>query len=322
MTELFKVNFIYKCKVQSHSHHIRTLKTYSYDNRKSAVLCLLKLTSSPEIASTSFEPVILIHSLPSLSITHTLYGQRYGTFSLLETTQNAHPYLYSGSFKDIFIFSLLSHEKVGTIQNAHDDWVMSLAFNESSQALISCSNDAKIKIWSNTLTASPILTHTLASHINAVNCLLLAQPQNKLISGSSDRTIRVYDAAKEYLLINKVTNKVSWNNSIIQYKTNYIIVNSWGGEISIYEIATLELFRRFDIANGPINCIYQLSPDAIVLGLKFNSSALIVDIESGLIINKIKIDADGNSYETKSLTVVANRLLIGGSNTKLYSLEI
>ena len=319
MSKLFKVNFIYNGKFKSHSHHIRALKTFTYDNRKSAVLCLLTLKSSHEIASTSFEPEILIHSLPSLSIAHTLYGQRYGTFSLIESPQN---YLYSGSFKDIFMFSLLSHEKVGIIPNAHDDWVTSLAYNESSSALISCSNDAKIKIWSNTLTASPILTHTLASHINAVNCLLLAQPQNKLISGSSDRTIRVYDAAKEYLLINKVTNKVSWNNSIIQFKTNYIIVNSWGGEISIYEIATLEILRRFDIANGPINCIYQLSPDAIVLGLKFNSSALIVDIESGLIINKIKIDADGNSYETKSLTVVANRLLIGGSNTKLYSLEI
>ena len=320
MSKLFKVNFIYNGKFKSHSHHIRTLKTFTYDNRKSAVLCLLTLKSSHEIASTSFEPEILIHSLPSLSIAHTLYGQRYGTFSLIESPQN---YLYSGSFKDIFIFSLLSHEKVGIIPNAHDDWVTSLAYNESSSALISCSNDAKIKIWSNTLTSSPVLTHTLSSHISAVNCLLLAQPrQNKLISGSSDRTIRVYDTTKEYLLINKVTNKVSWNNSIIQYKINYIIVNSWGGEISIYEIETLQLFKRFDIANGPINCMCHLSPSAIALGLKFNSSALVVDIESGKVINGITIAADRNSYETKSLTVVEGKLLIGGSNTKLYSLDI
>lgn len=169
MSKLFKVNFIYNGKFKSHSHHIRALKTFTYDNRKSAVLCLLTLKSSHEIASTSFEPEILIHSLPSLSIAHTLYGQRYGTFSLIESPQN---YLYSGSFKDIFIFSLLSHEKVGIIPNAHDDWVTSLAYNESSSALISCSNDAKIKIWSNTLTSSPVLTHTLSSHISAVNCLL------------------------------------------------------------------------------------------------------------------------------------------------------
>lgn len=316
--EPFKINCYYKGIYLSNK--LNKPKLSQHELRTSSVLCIIELFSVNKIASSSFDPSILIHDPITLEVTNILNGQRYGSKILLEIIKDAKSYLISGSYKNVFIYSLQTFSLIKTIEAAHDDWVLSLQYHPSSNNLITSSSDTYIKIWNNWLIL-PTNIQTLQER-NSVNTILLLKPmKNLLLSGSSDMKINIYDLNREYLKIASATNKASFNDSIIQINEKHIMVNSWGGVIKVFEIKTLSLIKEIDLGKGPINCIRTCrNENFFILGMKFNNCCYLFDINEEKIAVNFSLNQK-EDFEVKTMLILKNSIYLGGSDGLIYIIE-
>ena len=69
----------------------------------------------------------------------------------------------------------------------HTDWVNQLIYLENTEAVLSCSNDTTIKLWS----AEGACIQTLTGHSSAVHALSVWQ--GMLASGSGDGTVKIWN---------------------------------------------------------------------------------------------------------------------------------
>lgn len=314
----FKINLIYKGIYLSNK--LKKPKLSQHELRTSSVLCIIKLFSVNKIVSSSFDPSILIHDPNTLEVTNVLNGQRYGSKTLLEIIKDSKSYLISGSYKNIFIYSLQTFSLIKTIEDAHEDWVLSLQYHPSSNNLITSSSDSYIKIWNN-WALSPNNISTLQER-NSVNTILLLKPnENLLLSGSSDMKINIYDINREYLKIASATNEASFNDSIIQIDEKHIMVNSWGGIIKIFEIKTLSLIKEIDLAKGPINCIKRCrNENFFILGMKFYNCCYMFDLNEKKIAVSCSLKQK-EDFEVKAILIVNNTIYLGGIDSLIYIID-
>ena len=94
----FKINCYYKGIYLSNK--LNKPKLSQHELRTSSVLCIIELFSVNKIASSSFDPSILIHDPITLEVTNILNGQRYRSKILLEIIKYAKYNLITFSYKN------------------------------------------------------------------------------------------------------------------------------------------------------------------------------------------------------------------------------
>ena len=72
------------------------------------------------------------------------------------------------------------------IFQAHDNYVLGLAFSNDSQLMVSVGMDKMANLWS---TSDWQLIRSFKGHANSVNSLALTPDQMHLVTGSSDNTL-------------------------------------------------------------------------------------------------------------------------------------
>lgn len=88
----------------------------------------------------------------------------------------------------------------------HYDELLSLSLSYDGKLMVTAGKDRMIKLWdlnSNNLSTfkiSLILVDTLKSHRDTVNCLKFSKSNYTFVSGSSDRTLKMWDAGERAYL--------------------------------------------------------------------------------------------------------------------------
>jgi WD40 repeat protein len=73
----------------------------------------------------------------------------------------------------------------------HKSWIYQIIKLKDSTIILSCSNDATIKIWDYSVKHSNCIK-TLSGHEGAIHCIVEFD-ESKIISGGIDNTIKIWD---------------------------------------------------------------------------------------------------------------------------------
>jgi WD40 repeat protein len=97
--------------------------------------------------------------------------------------------LIGGSWKKLWIW-YLNTGQIYHSDEAHDNWILSVAISSDGKKIVSAGADKTIKIWN----LSPWrLDHTLKEHTSWVNAVTITPDNKTVVSGSADKTIRLWD---------------------------------------------------------------------------------------------------------------------------------
>ena len=257
-------------------NNITVIKTL--DAHSEGVNCLLLLFDN-RIASCSNDNTIKIFD-PSNDYQNTLTLNHNGIVSSICQVENGT--LVSSSYdKSIKFWEVKknSYQCLHSIEKAHDDWlrkVISLSHNQ----IASCSGTKKIKIWKCDAPYSDIPIATLTGHETRVSSLLYISNKNLLVSGSYDRTLRVWELSTFQCA--KIINGVYCHsaNSLCLIDNNRVIV---GGESNIYIVniteGTIEKVIE-DINLGYVFSFEMLRDKRTVMCGTYSSKFYLCDIDN------------------------------------------
>lgn len=126
----------------------------------------------------------------------------------------------AGGEGDIYIVDTDQWNWVQTIEGAHESSIFDLSFHTLSSTLISGGRDAMIRSWD---WETGVMRKEVPAHLFTVNSLALSPNQNRFLSGSRDKSFKVWsadglklqkvvDQTKDAYHMNSV-NKVLWPKS-------------------------------------------------------------------------------------------------------------
>ena len=161
--------------------------------------------------------------------------------------------------------------KIGnyTISNAHDEWINKVITLPNNR-IASSSDDSKIKIWkSNPPYSNPPYSNTpikvLEGHNKSIRALMYIKERNIMISGSEDKTLRLWNMSTYQC--DKVIKGVlgSFENSLYQIDKDRVIV---GGNNKIYIVNIDKCAIEKKIENesfGYVYCFLKLRDNKTIL---------------------------------------------------------
>ena len=151
-----------------------------------------------------------------------------------------------------------------TIKNAHDSYILKVITLPNNR-IASCSQDKTIKIWKSNPPYSDIPIKVLKGHSNSVYSLLYIKERDVMISGSDDKTLRLWNMST-YQCITVIEGVYCYYpNSLYQIDKDRVIV---GGEnsFSIVNIDKCVIENRIeDILLGDVDCFLKLRDNKTIL---------------------------------------------------------
>ncbi|EDR27079.1 U3 small nucleolar RNA-interacting protein, putative [Entamoeba dispar SAW760] len=226
----------------------------------------------PCIDKTKIRPEIL-----SLAISH---DNKY----IVATTKNHH----------ILIYDCSNNQLLGTLKG-HQDIVTSCVFRDGTYELYSCSYDRSVKVWN---IENISLMDTLYGHRSNINCID-ALSKERCVTGSSDKSIRIFKVSEESQLIYNAYNEIECVSLLNE--TTYI-AGSFDGTLSVYIVSKKTPKYILEAAHKQVTalCTIQYS-DVIFSG----------GVEGIVKMWKINIPSSFKSSETLSLELLGE-VNVGG----------
>ena len=151
-----------------------------------------------------------------------------------------------------------------TINNAHDDKI-SKVIPLPNNRIASCSWDKTIKIWKSNPPYCDTPIKVLTGHRNIVKSLLYLKEKDKMISGSADGTLRLWNMSTyQCVTVIKGANCYS-TNSLFQIKNNRVIVGRYNS-FSIVNIEKCLIEKTIkDESLGGVRCFLKLRDNKTIL---------------------------------------------------------
>lgn len=231
--------------------------------------------------------------------------------------------LASGTWKKIKIWNLATGKSLGTILG-HLNAVDSLAIDPSGQTLISGSSDQTIKIWSLTpanesaLIANDSPLATLEGHTGAVTTLAIGADGQTLVSGSSDKTLKIWKLVNggrsQASLIRTLDGHEDTVRSVAISPDGQLIASgSLDKTIKIWNAKTGRAIHTLSDHSGTILSV-AISPDGKLLATgSADQTIKLWQLESGQLLETL----DGHSEAVRVLMFSADGLhLVSGSTDK------
>ena len=151
-----------------------------------------------------------------------------------------------------------------TIKNAHDDWILKVITLPNNR-IASCSADKTIKIWKSNPPYSDTPIKVLKGHSYNVNSLLYIKERDVMISGSNDKTLRLWNMSTYQC--DKVIEGVRccFTNSLYQIDKDRVIVGGVNS-FSIVNIDKCIIEKRIeDESIEYVRCFLKLRDNKTIL---------------------------------------------------------
>lgn len=154
-----------------------------------------------------------------------------------------------------------------------ENWVNSIAVTPNGKWVISGSSDKKIKVWSlykwegflkflhKLIPAKQLFT--LTGHGDRVNALAVTPDSNRLISGSNDKTIKVWslETAKELFTL---IGHTDWVNDVAVTPNGKCVISASSDHtLKVWDLKTQKIIASFT-GESSINCC-AVAPDGVTI---------------------------------------------------------
>ena len=193
-----------------------------------------------------------------------------------------------------------------------------LAFGFDNDTFLSGSADKMVYLWS---LSTQRVKKTFVGHGDRVSSVCLLRDMSKIVSGSHDRSLKIWDVAKGS--ISKTILCGSSCNSILATgdKTR-IISGHYDGSARIYSAKTGELIKSYkDLHDGSITSVsLDLDGNMLLTGSKDNSCKLIdLRMERVLTYNFRHSDYMNTcDYNRVTFCNYGHSVVAGGVDSKIY----
>jgi len=199
---------------------------------------MILLSDQTTLATASADKTIGIWNLVNNTMIKQLLGHMLAVYSLAQISGDL---LASGSGDGNIIIWNLTDYKKDSIISRHSTAVVALATLNS--VLLASSSDETIKIIN---VNSGMVVSTLSGHLNYINSLIFLPGELYLISGSFDKTVKVWQLSgpsQNNLNANREISSIDLNstvNTLISYNLSQFISGTADGMIHIFESAETE----------------------------------------------------------------------------------
>ena len=150
------------------------------------------------------------------------------------------------------------------IKNAHEYWILKVITLPNNR-IASCSNDKTIKIWKSNPPYSDTPINVLEGHSSHANSLLYMKERDILISGSYDKTLRLWNMST-YQCITVIEGvDCYFINSLYQIDKDRVIVVGYYS-FCIVNIDNCIIEKRIkDESLGDVRCFLKLRANKTIL---------------------------------------------------------
>lgn len=213
----------------------------------------------------------------------------------------------------------------------HKTYVNSVAVTPDGKRIISGSADKTIGIWD--LNSGESMMPIEEGHSEAIYSVLVTNDDRFIISRSSDKLIRIWDLETKTLLGKLDNSRTNSLNCIAMTKDGKRIVSALRSYITVYDLKTSSLIRRWKVHNYPETKTFSffrqwevhiiavdLTPDGkYIISRDENGTICIWDLKTGEYIRSLK--GHDNSYIEFTFSIDGKKF-IGKSNRYTYIWDI
>eukprot|EP01129_Flabellula_baltica_P005804 TRINITY_DN2127_c0_g1_i1.p1 TRINITY_DN2127_c0_g1~~TRINITY_DN2127_c0_g1_i1.p1 ORF type:complete len:2266 (+),score=515.97 TRINITY_DN2127_c0_g1_i1:47-6844(+) len=249
--------------------------------------CSFNPKNSAELATGSNECYINIWNSQVGTVKARLEGHT-GMITSLEYSPCG-KYIASASEDGrVIIWDSVTYEQIKTI-NYHRDAVRALAWSpvESDYRLATCSEDQKVLLWNILSSDSPYLE---LNHDGAVLCLSFDSKGKLIVSGSKDKSLRVWDSFNGNL-IHTLKGHRDWVSGC-HFRGNRIVSSSFDFNIRLWNARTGNEISEMQGHQANVNVV-KFHPDgATFVSGSYDGDLKIWDSVSSTAITTLKGHSD------------------------------
>ena len=286
--------------------YIKEIKTIN----ACASIYYLLLLQDGRVASCSWSPDVKIINLESETCELVLSDHR-DTVTHISQLPNGKLVSCSRD-KSIKIWTIYktSYSLDHSIEDAHGDWILKI-ISLSHDRMATCSKDRRIKIWN---TNTPYeCKKILKGHQNIVSSIIQLKDKEQLLSGSEDRTLRVWDL-ESYQCVLIITHMYYTKKSLLEI--DHYIVLACGNDIKLLNSSTFQLEKAVeDKITGTVWSMIELRGGNVLFGTS-EGKLCLYDVKN----NSIKIQADSIDGGVSSLMNLDDSTFLSGS--QVFSIKL
>ena len=235
---------------------------------KSKISCIISLKDKNEIATGSYDKLIKIWKISQYNSEILLISELSGhedSILFLKYINDNNKLISTSKDKTLRIWDIKYLNCIQTLRY-HNSSVLSCSYNplNNPYEIISAGDDKIIVIWEkfynkNNKKIEYKIRKTLQGHKNGVSSLLFIKEKKYLISGSKDKTIKIWDSTQNYKCINTIN---TLNSPIIGLKYNYInyninknvlIISCEDGYIYFIDIDLIKIVKSIQFPRCTVN---------------------------------------------------------------------
>lgn len=187
----------------------------------------------------------------------------------------------------IILWDVNTQERLRTYQG-HDGNVQKLALLADGLQFFSAGSDDIIQ-WD---TETGDIIRRFEGHAGAVNGIMVSPDEQYLISGSSDRTLRLWDIATGETLREFTGHTASVNEAVFSPDGQYVVSSSWDDTIRLWDVETGEEIRRFVGHNGNTFGLAFSQDGEILLSTSQDTTVRMWDVATGEELHRFNSHTD------------------------------
>lgn len=221
-------------------------ETLTLTGHTDSVVSVALSADGRRIVSGSADQTVKVWDAPSGQVARTLEGHTARVTSVALSADGKH--IVSGSWdRTVKVWDASNGQEAHTLEG-HTARVTSVAMSADGQQIVSGSWDGTVKIWD---TSSGKETLTLKGHTDGVEmtearrshvfgnragilCIALSADGQRVVSGSQDGTVRVWDASSGDELITLLGHTARVNSVALSADGNRIISGSLDGTVQVW----------------------------------------------------------------------------------------
>ncbi|KAJ3327653.1 hypothetical protein HDU76_011377 [Blyttiomyces sp. JEL0837] len=199
-----------------------------------------------------------------------------GDINCIQVSKDGSIVATGGNDKKLILFDARSGSVRGTLIGSLQG-IMSAAFNADGELVLGTSNDNSAKIWS---ISTSRLRHTLTGHIGKVYSAKFTD-SNRVISGSHDRTLKLWDLAKGYCVKTLFTLSSCNDLELLDGEGSMIVSGHLDNNLRVWDTRSGNLSREVSgLHSGQITSV-NLSPNRnLLLTTSRDNTMKLIDIRT------------------------------------------
>ncbi|MHA2110874.1 MAG: WD40 domain-containing protein [Candidatus Hodarchaeales archaeon] len=270
---------------------IKTLKTIGYHTGK---FDFLAFSPDGSLIASGGDPggdyVIKLWDVSTGDLVNTLVGHT-DQVKAVAFSPDGQSLVSGGQDHNVFLWKLATQQKITLIKDSR--WITSVVISPTGELIAAAGWSSKIYVWN---LEGQVFRAAMSNHTDAIHSLAFSPDGTKLVSGSKDKTVKLWNVTNpdEYELLNTFTNSTSEIWSVTYSPMNNMVAAGNGlgkpdTNMFLWNTTTNNLIGNFSVHFDKVKTVI-FSSDAAILASSSTDGA----IKLWNVARIAEADADGD----------------------------